>query len=85
MKSAIPPQIPAFSLRHKKIPASFIDPKKSLLAKISDLPVNDVSGAPGTIAGRNYLLIRWALKSLNVLLSVLNTVTILFPRQHLVL
>ena len=36
MKNTIPPKIPVLFSRPKKIPASFIDPKKSLLAKMSD-------------------------------------------------
>ena len=36
VKNTIPKKIPGFFLLFKKIPMSFIDPKKSLLAKISD-------------------------------------------------
>ena len=36
MKNTIPIKIPLLFSRPKKIPASFIDPKKSLLAKMSD-------------------------------------------------
>ena len=47
-------KIPVLFSRPKKIPASFIDPKESLLAKMSDPkksfgppPLKYVSGAPG--------------------------------------
>ena len=36
MKNTIPKKIPVLFSRPKKIPASFIDQKKSLLAKMSD-------------------------------------------------
>ena len=36
MKNTIPKKIPVLFSRPQKIPASFIDPKKSLLAKMSD-------------------------------------------------
>ena len=36
MKNTIPKKVPVLFSRPKNIPASFIDPKKSLLAKMSD-------------------------------------------------
>ena len=36
MKNTIPKKMPVLFSRPQKIPASFIDPKKSLLAKMSD-------------------------------------------------
>ena len=39
MKNTIPKKIPVLFSRPKKISASFIDPKKSLLAEMSDPPV----------------------------------------------
>ena len=57
MKNTIPKKIPLLFSRPQKIAASFIDPKKSLLAKMSDpkksfgppppLSLKYVSGAPG--------------------------------------
>ena len=55
MKNTIPKKIPVLFSRPKKIPASLIDPKKSLLAKMSDPrkilrtppSLKYVSGAPG--------------------------------------
>ena len=57
MKNTIPTKIPVLFSRPQKIPASFIDPKKSLLAKMSDPKkilqtppsLKYVSGAPGTV------------------------------------
>ena len=55
MKNTIPKKIPLLFSRPQKIPTSFIDPKKSLLAKMSDPKksfgpppsLKYVSGAPG--------------------------------------
>ena len=55
MKNTIPKKIPVLFSRPKKIPASFIDPKISLLSKMSDPKksfgpppsLKYVSGAPG--------------------------------------
>ena len=56
MKNTIPQKIPVLFSRPKKISASFIDPKKSLLAEMSDPKksfgppsLKYVSGAPGPL------------------------------------
>ena len=49
MKNTIPKKIPVLFSRPKKISASFIDPKKSLLAEMSDPPVIKIcEWGPGT-------------------------------------
>ena len=62
MKNTIPKKILVLFSRPKKIPASFIDPKKSLLAKMSDPKksfgpppsLKYVSGVPGLRLSRTF-------------------------------